>query len=48
MKKKLLKFKSFLTSKAKKIKEEVFELARESERELARESEREKKRNFGG
>lgn len=35
---------SILTSKAKKIKEEVFELARESERELARESEREKKK----
>lgn len=34
---------SILTSKAKKIKEEVFELARESERELVRESEREKK-----
>jgi hypothetical protein len=37
---------SILTLKAKKLKEEVFELARESERELARESEKEKKKKF--
>lgn len=37
-----------LKLKSKKLKNEVFELARESARELERESEREKKGNFGG